>query len=341
MTIINRHTYQQFTVPFAMASLLAVMPCAAEASAAKGPNPNTTHCTYTPPLPSDKKWTWASADIKARLVPIPKNSYAVDVVGQPINAAAKLPIASLTKNMTAYLVFEAIKTGHLKPTQKIPIAPAHFCLSDNDFATRYLPVGIRDITVADALTLLLHQSNNTMALALADAVAGNEVQFVEKMNRNAASWGMKNTHFMNPNGLPVGNRKNEYITAKDALILAQHMIDFEQDYRTYTLAALEVNGVRIKEKPHPEKGLLRGIGAIFKTATINGCRSLMTIADAGPDKFVSVQLCAKEDRFAVINRTLKNYWQQAGLALDKMGIPRAEAHPVQLPPLHPTLSSHP
>ncbi|MEK7802347.1 MAG: serine hydrolase, partial [Pseudomonadota bacterium] len=215
MTIINRHTYQQFTVPFAMASLLAVMPCAAEASAAKGPNPNTTHCTYTPPLPSDKKWTWASADIKARLVPIPKNSYAVDVVGQPINAEAKLPIASLTKNMTAYLVFEAIKTGHLKPTQKIPIAPAHFCLSDNDFATRYLPVGIRDITVADALTLLLHQSNNTMALALADAVAGNEVQFVEKMNRNAASWGMKNTHFMNPNGLPVGNRKNEYITAKD------------------------------------------------------------------------------------------------------------------------------
>lgn len=335
-----------------MASLLAVTPYAAEAKkpkpavtkkaavAAKGLNLNTTHCTYTP-LPADKKWTWESADIKARFVPLEDEKYGVEVIGKPRHADVKLPIASITKNMTAYLVFEAVKKGHLKFDQKIPIAPVHFCLSDNDFATRYLPVGIRDITVGDAVTLLLRQSNNTMAMALADAVAGNEVQFVEKMNSTVASWGMKNTRFMNPNGLPVGDRTGEYITADDALILAQHMLDYERDYRLYTLSPLKVNGVDIKEGAHLEKGFLRGIGAIFKTATINGCRSLMTIVDMGDDKFVSVQLCAKDDRFAVIKRTMKDYWQQAGVALDKIGIPKAEAHPVLAQPQRPAPPSHP
>ena len=113
MTIINNNIYQQFTVSFAMASLLAVTSCDAEAKntktrlakkaavvataavAAKGLNLNTTHCTYAS-IPADKKWTWESADIKARLIPFEDEKYAVEVIASSCRAAVFADLAILS-----------------------------------------------------------------------------------------------------------------------------------------------------------------------------------------------------------------------------------------------------
>src|ERR687886_3105252 len=106
--------------------------------------------------------------------------------------------ASLTKLMTAYVVLKAVKGGRLRFETPIPIS--EFALSQPPSKMGF-PVGTQ-VTVGDALKMLMVHSANDIAVALAEGVSGSAPAFVAEMNATAARLGMTDSRFTNPHGLP-------------------------------------------------------------------------------------------------------------------------------------------
>lgn len=265
-------------------------------AAAKDTNPNVSHCGYIEPNVAPVSFNKPESVLLARLIPTEKNSFAVEVLEGSKNTKAKMPIASLAKQKTAYLVFQAVAEGKLSYDDEVPMNPAHYCLPDNNYATKQLPVGVWKFKVSDLLSLMLYQSNNSAALALADAVerARGGENFVLLMNKTAQEWGMKDTHYTSPHGLPPKDRDSEYTTAEDQLILAQNTMVYESEYRRFLNEPLMAAGKPIKTGPDSGKIALNRLQAIWKTATSYKCPSLFTIFNSGSEKFFALQLCTPD-----------------------------------------------
>ena len=138
--------------------------------------------------------------------------------------------ASLTKIMTAYLAFAAIKEKRLNLDQMVNVSVRAWKV-DGDSSKMFIeprtPVKINDLLYG-----LIVQSGNDAAVALAEAVAGSEEAFAGLMNREAARMGMKNSRFANAHGLP---HPENYSTTRDLSILASRLInDFPDLYKIYS-----------------------------------------------------------------------------------------------------------
>ena len=146
--------------------------------------------------------------------------------------------ASLTKLMTAYVVFEPLRDGTLKPDARPPVSNrAYKSAGSRMFVDPRSPA-----TVDELLHGLIIQSGNDAAIILAEAVAGSEEQFAEQMNAEARRLGMKNSHFVNASGLPA---PDHYSSARDMAVLATRIIkEFPQYYRLYSEREYTFNGVR-------------------------------------------------------------------------------------------------
>ena len=106
--------------------------------------------------------------------------------------------ASLTKLMTAYLVFQALRDGKIKLDQAVPVSEKAWKVGGSKMF-----IEPRKPVVVDALIRgMIVQSGNDACIALAELVAGSEEAFAQLMNREAQRLGMKNTHFTNATGLP-------------------------------------------------------------------------------------------------------------------------------------------
>ena len=134
--------------------------------------------------------------------------------------------ASLTKIMTAYLVFEALKAGKLELKSKMSCSAAANGQPPSKIG---LPVG-GEMTVDQGLQALIIKSANDVAVMLAEAVAGNEATFVANMNATARRLGMDRTVFVNPNGLPA---PTQVTTARDLAKLARAIINDFPEYAHY------------------------------------------------------------------------------------------------------------
>ena len=135
--------------------------------------------------------------------------------------------ASLTKMMTSYLVFAALRDKKLTLSQQVPVSQRAWRAP----GSRMFIEPRRPVTVDELIRGMEVQSGNDACIALAEAVAGSEEVFVQMMNREAARLGMKNTHFMNTTGLPDAQH---YSTAQDLYLLAAALIrDFQDDYAKY------------------------------------------------------------------------------------------------------------
>jgi D-alanyl-D-alanine carboxypeptidase len=130
--------------------------------------------------------------------------------------------ASLTKILTAYLVFEALRDGKINLHDKIRVSE----LAHSQPASRLgLPVGA-EITVETALQAVIIKSANDASVMLAEAVAGTEEAFAERMNEVAKRLGMTRSHFVNANGLPA---PEQVTTARDLAKLTVAVVrDFPQ-----------------------------------------------------------------------------------------------------------------
>lgn len=144
------------------------------------------------------------------------------------NAAdERLEPASLTKLMTAYLTFDAIKQGTLQLNQLINI-------SENAWRTGGSKMFVRvntQVTVEDLIKGMIVQSGNDACVALAEGIAGNEENFAQMMNNQAKRLGMTASQFKNSTGLP---NPEHYTTARDLSILTTALInDFPEFYKKY------------------------------------------------------------------------------------------------------------
>lgn len=136
----------------------------------------------------------------------------------------KLEPASLTKMMTAYLTFDAIKQGHLTLEQTVPVSEKAWKVE----GSRMFIEPRKAVTVDELLHGLIIQSGNDAAIALAEVIGGSEDQFATMMNNQAVKLGMNATHYMNSTGLPD---KEHYTTTVDLATIAGALIqDFPLDY---------------------------------------------------------------------------------------------------------------
>ena len=142
-------------------------------------------------------------------------------------AGERFEPASLTKLMTAYLVFEALKTNKLTLMQTVPVS-THAWKAEG---SRMFIDPKQTPTVEQLIRGTIIQSGNDSSIALAEAIAGSEDLFAQLMNKKAQQLGMKNTHFMNATGLPDAQH---YSTAEDLTLLADALIrDFPAGFAYY------------------------------------------------------------------------------------------------------------
>ncbi|GAB4356132.1 MAG: D-alanyl-D-alanine carboxypeptidase family protein [Immundisolibacter sp.] len=147
------------------------------------------------------------------------------------------PPASLTKIMTAYLVFDALKKGDLKLDDEITISTdAWRTGGSRSFIDPAKPVPVEALIHG-----VLTQSGNDATLALAQHLGGTEAVFVDLMNAEAKRLGLVHTHFVNSHGLPA---ENHYSSALDMAHLAAATIrDFPEYYRWYSLKSFTWNNI--------------------------------------------------------------------------------------------------
>lgn len=155
------------------------------------------------------------------------------------NGHARMEPASLTKLMTAYLTFAELKRGSLKPDSSITVAPD--AVRNASGESRMLLKPGQTVTVDELLRGLIVQSGNDAANSLAISISGSEAAFVAVMNKEAVRLGMKNTHFVNPVGMPD---PQHYSSAYDMAILAAALIrDFPEHYPLFGLHDYTFNNV--------------------------------------------------------------------------------------------------
>jgi D-alanyl-D-alanine carboxypeptidase (penicillin-binding protein 5/6) len=154
-----------------------------------------------------------------------------------MNPDERLDPASITKLMTAYAVFRAIKSGQINIDDEVQVSEKAWRTPGSRM---FIEVGTR-VPVELLLPGMIIQSGNDASVALAEHVAGTEATFAEVMNQLAAELGMTNTHYVNSTGLPA---ENHYTSATDISILATALIrEFPDYYRWYSQKQFSYNGI--------------------------------------------------------------------------------------------------
>ncbi|GEC95533.1 peptidase [Zoogloea ramigera] len=173
------------------------------------------------------------------------------------NPDQRIEPASLTKLMTAYLAFAAVKGKTLTLDQTIPVSPKAWKVSGSKmFIEPQTPV-----TVKELLHGMIVQSGNDACVALAEAIAGSEEAFAQLMNKEAARLGLKNTHFENATGLP---HPSHLTTVRDLSVLATALIrDFPEFYSIYSVKEYTYNKIK-----QPNRNRL-----LFLDPTVDGVKT--------------------------------------------------------------------
>ena len=187
---------------------------------------SAAHAAAPPPAPRVMGKAWLLGDLTSGQVLLAER------------ADERIEPASLTKLMTAYLVFAALHDKKLTLEQRATVSTRAWRAP----GSRMFIEPRKPVTVDELIKGMEVQSGNDACIALAEAVAGSVDVFVELMNREAARLGMTGTHFMNPTGLPDAQH---YSTARDLYTLAAAVIrDFPDEYlRYYAIKEFRYNNI--------------------------------------------------------------------------------------------------
>lgn len=140
------------------------------------------------------------------------------------DADQRMPPSSLTKMMTAYVVFAFLASGRIQLDQHFPVSDKAWRMQGSKM---FVPHG-ENVSVRDLIQGMLIQSGNDACIVLAEGIAGSEARFVEMMNQEAGRLGLTGSHFTNVTGWPDDHH---YMTARDVGRVAQRLIrDFPQYY---------------------------------------------------------------------------------------------------------------
>ncbi|WP_455477853.1 D-alanyl-D-alanine carboxypeptidase family protein [Bartonella sp. B10] len=146
--------------------------------------------------------------------------------------------ASLTKLMTAYVIFRAMSTGKISPNKHITIS--EYAAKAPSYRSGYKAGSV--LTLDTALSITLVKSTNDLAIAMSEAIAGSQEAFVQQMNAEVQRLGMFGTHFTNASGLPD---PQNYSTARDiALLAVQIRREFPQYAHYFSIPAIDFGDKR-------------------------------------------------------------------------------------------------
>lgn len=217
------------------------------------------------------------------------------------NVHERVEPASLTKIMTAHVVFSALRQKSITLTQTVPVSERAWRAQ----GSRMFIEPNRPVTVDELMRGMIVQSGNDACIALAEAVAGSESVFVAMMNKEAGRLGMKNTRFANSTGLP---HPEHYTTAYDLSLLAAAMIrDFPEYYPLYSLREYTYNKIT-----QPNRNRL-----LWLDPNVDGVKTghteaagycLITSARRGERRLISVVMgTASENARAMESQRLLNH----------------------------------
>ena len=156
------------------------------------------------------------------------------------NPDATVEPASLTKLMTAYLVFQALRDKKLTLDQELTVSERAWRTGMTDASRMYIQVGNK-VKVEDLIKGMIVQSGNDATVLLAEAIGGSVENFVAMMNRQAQAFGLKVSHFKNPEGLPAPGHVS---TVRElGTIATRLLVDFPGDVRYYALKEFTFNKI--------------------------------------------------------------------------------------------------
>ncbi len=154
------------------------------------------------------------------------------------NADTRVDPASITKLMTAYVVFHELRKGALSLNDVITVSQKAW---ETGGSRMFIEVG-KQVTIEELLKGMIIQSGNDASVALAEHIAGSTDVFPSIMNKYADELGLENTNYMNSNGLTV---ENHYSSARDIAKLSNAIInEFPEYYRWYSEKEFTYNGIR-------------------------------------------------------------------------------------------------
>jgi len=204
------------------------------------------------------------------------------------NAEAHLAPASLTKMMTVYVAFNALKNGQIKLDDKVTVSQKAW---QTGGSRMFLNVG-QQVTVEDLLHGIIVDSGNDAAVALAEYIGGNEETFTSIMNQEAQRIGMTNSNFTDANGLP---HPQHYSSAKDLAILAEHIInDFPEYYPFFEKKEFTFNNIKQSNR-NRMLWRFQGSDGLKTGHTDEAGYCLVTSATQGGMRLISVVLGAPSD----------------------------------------------
>lgn len=217
------------------------------------------------------------------------------------NADKRLPPASLTKMMTAYIVEKEIDDGNINDQDLVTISKKAW---QTGGSRMFIREGTQ-VSVEDLLRGVVIQSGNDASVALAEYIAGSESAFAELMNQQAQRLGLQNSQFANATGLPS---PEHYSSARDLATLAKHIIqDYPEHYQIYSEKYFTYNGIR-----QPNRNRL-----LWRDASVDGLKtghteeagySLAASAKQGDMRLISVVMnTASEEARAQESQKLLNY----------------------------------
>jgi len=255
----------------------------------------------------------AAPSVAADLAPIPtppdvsaSNYLVVDYHSGATLAAkdATQPVepASITKVMTAYVVFRELEAGNINLGDEVTISD-HAWRKSKGTSRMFLEPRTK-VAVEELLLGMIIQSGNDASIALAEHIAGSEETFASLMNAYAAELGLSGSNWRNSTGLPDDDH---YTTARDLVRLASAVIsEFPDHYRWYSQPSYTYNGIT-----QPNRNRLLGNGGVdgMKTGwTETAGYCLLTSADRDGRRIVSVVLNSPtESKRVVATQALLNY----------------------------------
>jgi serine-type D-Ala-D-Ala carboxypeptidase (penicillin-binding protein 5/6) len=149
----------------------------------------------------------------------------------------RMPPASMSKVMTAYVVFDMLKKGQIKLTDELPVSEEAWRTGGSKM---FVPLGGK-ISIDDLVHGMIVQSGNDACVVLAEGLAGSKEAFVDLMNKKAKEIGLEDSHFANVDGLPD---PNHWMTARDLVTLAIRTIkDFPEYYKIYSDIDFKFNNI--------------------------------------------------------------------------------------------------
>ncbi len=150
----------------------------------------------------------------------------------------KMYPSSMTKLMTLYLVFDALKQGSVQLTDSFTVSQKAWAIQGSKM---FVPIG-EQVPLEDLIRGIAIQSGNDACIVVAEGLAGSEEAFAERMNKKAKEIGMTGTNFLNASGWPD---ENHYTTAGDLAVLASHIIsEFPEYYHYFSEKEFTYNGIR-------------------------------------------------------------------------------------------------